>query len=373
MDGAVRGPTMPLSTAARLRAFALLVVVLVTSAACDGEPEAPPPKTEVETEISMVSFEATAYFDTWANNARIIERIRREKESVVFALRRQQISVNTRKQVDVELKRVIREPVTVVDAADGARRPALRVRYWFVGFGGMPAEMLLRSDIPFALLHTDDAAKERALAACLVADADGKPIWRRFEPLRESCKQAIDEEQREITATREKLNAQEQEIIGLELDRLYVPISLHVTSRTARAKPVTTVDAGGEVDLQGAGALKQPPGNEPPSNEPPSNADPSPAVGAVIERLREREQAEVEAAAENGAYGLTPPSFVVPGGRTGEGDGVEVPGAFIFREPNFLMLWGVALIMTIIGGFEFYRRRRGRDIPGRQERRRQRR
>jgi hypothetical protein len=372
VDGAARGPTMPLSTAARLRAFALLLVVLVASAACDGEPEPEPPKPEVLADISMVSFEATAYFDAGANNARIIERIRREKESVVFALRRQQISVNTRKKLDVELKRVIREPVSVVDPAGGARRPALRVRYWFVGFGEVPAEMLKLSDVPFGLLHTDDPSKEQALAACLVDDAEGKPIWRRFDPSRESCKKAIDEEQQAIAAAREQVNAKDQEIIAPELDRLYVPISLHVTSRMERAKKVAAVDAGGEVDINIQGAVRTKPT---PGIDPPSDTDPSPSsrVGSLIDRLRERAQAEEQAEEEDEARGVRPPSFVVAGGRSGGPDNLDAPGAFIFREPNFILLWGIALIMVIIAAVEFRRRRRRREIPARQERRRQRR
>lgn len=339
---------MPLLPPARVLP---LLVALVALAACDHELEEAPPKPEAEGEIAMVSFEAVAYFDGPASNARIIERIRREKESIVFALRRQQIAVNARKQVDVELKRVIREQVTVVQKESDARRQALRVRYWFVGYGSVPPEMLKLTDVPFGLLHTDEEARAPALAACLIDDASGKPMWQRFAPEREACKRAIDDEQKAIDAAREALDAKENELVPSELDRLTLPVSLHVTSRTGRAKQ--EVDAGAP-ELAVAPRKKDPDGIDPPA----AGAD-GPGAGSFLQKLRERAQAEAEADDEDeGAKPrkVRPPSFVVPAGRGGEG--TDTGGGFIFNEPNFALLWLVGLVILGIAGNEYRRHKK---------------
>jgi hypothetical protein len=359
---------MPLLTAARTRKLAVLAV-LVASSACGDESEDAPKKPEAQGDISMVSFEAMAYFDVSTQNARIIERIRREKESVVFALRRRQIAINSRKQVDVELKKVIREPVSVLDPESGARRPALRVRYWFVGFGGMPAEWVALGDVPFGLLHTDDASREPALRACLLDDASGEPIWQRFEPSRESCKMAIDAEQKVIDAARAKLGAKDTEIVPLELDRLYLPIALHVTPRNAR--PKSAADAGVRADFKVQGGAPERPGE---GTGPPSGAEPSPGIGALFDKLRERALAESQAQGDlDEPRSGAPTPFVIGGSKSSGEDDNRSPSAFIFNEPNFALLWGVALVMVIIAANEYRRRQRRRGIPERQERRRQRR
>lgn len=320
--------------------------------ACGGSAEDDRPPRD-EGKPALISFELIAYLDANASDSRVLERILREDASVTSALRRRGEIVARRKQVDVDVKRIIREPVTLVDPDGGARKPMLRVRYWSVGLTKVPAARIAAGDAPFGALHTDDESKAPALAPCLVRVASGKPIWQRFAPDAEECKRLIEDEQRAVEALRARANPSPREIVPLEQSRLYLPVTLHYSPQVkAKAPPP---DAAPPSDASAPEHVEVAAVPTPAGMDPPGGGSDEPRVATVADKERERAQAEADEDEAEETRKIRRPSFVIPGEKPKADDYGPMGPA---RAPNFAFLWIVAIVVLGIAGNEYRRRKR---------------
>ena len=64
-----------------------------------------------------IAFDEVAYVDAATPTPKLLERVHRQTESVLFALHTADVTVTRRKLVDVDLAHLKKEPVTVVDAS----------------------------------------------------------------------------------------------------------------------------------------------------------------------------------------------------------------------------------------------------------------
>ena len=226
----------------------LLALPAVTG--CDeeslSEAQAVKPTPTVSGEVASFSFDAVVYVDPAANNIAVLDRVRSVTRSGLSALQHRRITTSQKRQVDIDLKRLTREPVTVIDPATKAAHPAIRVRYRHVGVGVVPKEIAQRGDVLLGLLHNADAARAASVVeACndpaeRAGDAVKQP-WRAFDPGLEACGRAMDAEQTKIDEARVGLEHPEREIVPIEEDRLYLPVLLHVRSRAPKlARPAST-------------------------------------------------------------------------------------------------------------------------------------
>jgi hypothetical protein len=330
--------------------FACALAGALVCAACGGGEEDRPPRDEGKP--ALISFELVAYLDANASHARVLERILREDASVTFALRRRGEVVARRKQVDVDVKRILREPVTLVDPDGGARKPMLRVRYWSVGLTQVPEARIAAGEAPFGALFTDDESKAAALEPCLVNDASGKPMWQRFAPEAEACRRLIEDEQRAVDALRARANASPREIVPLEQGRLCLPVTLHYSPQAKKVKPADSAppsDASAPEHVEDASVPT------PAGIEPPGSGNDEPRVATVADKERERALAETDEDETEETRKIRRPSFVVAGDKPkGEDYGPLGPA----HAPNFAFLWIVGLVVVAIAGNEYRRRKR---------------
>lgn len=356
----------------RLRALlaAACLLGLLATPGCDdeSEPETAPekPAAVVQSgELASLTFEAVAYVETTANNITVLDRVRHELQSAFSALQARQITISQRRQVDVDLRRLAREPVSVIDPVTHAAHPALRVRYRFVGLALVPKEMVERGDVLLGLLHRDDAAHAaEVIAACTSpaarsSDAIKQP-WRIFDPGLEPCFRAIEAEQGKIDEARAGLEHPDREIVTAELQRVFMPVVLRLRTRAATGAAAT---AGGSAHAPGPATV---PGAEPAGSSDPVAGGDGPALDpAAIEAARrearllaklkvsdkpadddEREIAEIMS--RRSAGGL----------RSGEG-GPKTPFLGYGAEPtplNYSLLWFASIAVIVLLGTEIRRR-----------------
>ena len=271
---------------------ALCLLVLPAVTGCDedthGDEGSAKPAQAMSGEVASFSFDAVVYVDTTLNNIAVIDRVRSVMRSGFSALQHRRITTSQKRQVDVDLKRLWREPVTVVDPVTKASHPAIRVRYRFVGVGLVPKELGQRGDALLGLLHSADAARAvEVVEACndpaeRAGDAVKQP-WRAFDPGLESCGRAMEAEQIKIDTARAGLEHPEREIVPLEETRLYLPVLLRMRTRATR--PVRPVSTPGEIERNPAAAAPREAPPKPdelgtiPVEQPRAIAAPSPSSG----------------------------------------------------------------------------------------------
>lgn len=334
-------------------------------------------------DLASITFEAVAYLEPSANNISVLDRVRHELTSAFSALQLRQITISQRRQVDIDLKRLSREPVSVVDPVTKSAHPALRVRYRFVGLAVLPKGTAARGDVLLGLLQRDDSMRApEVIEACTAPEARSgaavKQPWTIFNPALDACSIAIDVEQTKIDEARAGLEHPDREIVPIERERLYLPVVLHVRPRTsagARVEGTASPAASGSAARAGAAAA---PGAAAGSGAPgigaASVAIDTAAILAerrearLLAKLKEAEKAgededddrEVAAIlARRGGGGL-------PGGQGGPG----APFLGYGRETqplNYALLWFASIAVIALLGTEIRRRllRRGSRRPRR--------
>ncbi len=249
-----------------IAAFCLLLLPAVTGCDEDTQDEAGSAKFSptISKEVASFSFEAVVYVDPSASNVAVLDRVGYVIRSGLSALQHRSITLSQKRQVDIDLRRLTREPVTVVDPVTKAAHAAVRVRYHFVGFGVIPKELLQRGEALLGLLHSADAARAASVVeACndpvaRAGDAVKQP-WRAFDPGLESCGRAMEAEQSRIDAARAGLLHLAREIVPIEEDRLYLPVLLRM--RTRAPKPPRAAGTPSEVERTPAAVSAAPEGS----------------------------------------------------------------------------------------------------------------
>jgi hypothetical protein len=372
-----------------------LALLALGAASCGGDSDEEPEQRGAPVtppgDLASLVFEVVAYVEPSASNITVIDRVREETQTALVALGRRHVTISHKRQVDVDLKRLAREPVTVVDAAAHTSKPAIRLRYRFLGVGFVPREAARRKEMLLGALQRDDPARAAEVLDKCVAPADRvgevpqKP-WRAFDPSLEPCSAAMEAEQQSIDEARKRLEHPDKEIVPAEYDRLYLPVRLRIHTRAAGG-------GGGDGDDAGPAGAEGPAGVEGPAGSgkvragDPSGVGPAPQGSApdddltnpvVRESLREQrmldklrreqragddddaaeEEEEANIRRRAAADGLIGPS-ASPGPWDRARNAAEV------RPHNYTLIWFAATAMVILLGTEIGRRLRKRPQKGR--------
>jgi hypothetical protein len=364
---------------ARLAAAGL--VALLAGPGCDGDspgetqpPAEAPAAVQPASELAALAFEAVVYVEPTANNITVLDRVRHELKSAFSALELRRITISQRRQVDVDLKRLSREPITVVDPITHAARPAVRVRYRFLGVGSVSRAQAQRGDELLALLHRDDALHAAEVVELCTSPASRgsdavKQPWRAFDPSLEACARAVDAEQTKIDEARASLEHPDREIVPIELDRIYLPVVLHVKLRAA-AGPGSSASGGGPAARPGGSATGV--GSAVASAA--AALDPAALAAAqradrLLAKLKLAEKQGVDADAEEREIADILGRRAAGGLPGGEG-GPNTPFLGYGGEPtpvNYALLWFATIAVVALLGTEIRRRllRRGTRRPRR--------
>lgn len=312
---------------------------LTAFAGCTSDEVAPPPREP--SAIVELRFEEVTYVDPAISTRKLVDRVRHQTRSVFRALRKADVTVTMRKQVEVDLAHLDREPVTVVDPATGQTRPGLRLRYHFSGLAVVPQVLSGAAGMKLAVLHSVDPAKSDAVASTCAAPnaldgATGNEIWNAFDSSLPSCSDAVQKEQDDIDQARSALTAPGKQVVPSEFDRLYVPVVVHIDRRQrktaaprAKAKSPPTVEV-------------QPPAD--PALVPPSDPARSPPKAPQTAGMDD-DEAELRQSFPRGAA---------------IGNAQEVGGAGQYLQPNYALLYFVAAagVVLVVGKQQQNKRRR---------------
>ena len=308
-----------------LVALVALAATALALAACGDDDDEAADRASVR-----ISFDQEAYVDAAASTPKLLERVRRQTESVLFALHAADIIITHRKMVDVDLAHLKKVPVTVVDES-GITRAALRLRYHFVALGDAPAALAQKGVLNLGALHTVDPAQAEIVRAACTANGEHErtaDLWTVFDASLTRCAAAIAREQAAIVEARKALAHPETEIVSREFERLYVPVAVRLVPRqrpdggpTGVDPPVGRVHAG-----KGAHGLGLP--SLPGVNDKPGEDDDDDE-----EELTRGEQ----------------PAYFGP---PGHDNGFAPSGAARYIQPNFAVLYFTvaALILLLVGG-----------------------
>jgi hypothetical protein len=242
----------------------LRLAVLVCALALGGcgpestAPEAPPePEAEGSEVVATLVFDEHCYVDAALPVPKLVERLRRQTQSILLALQRAGVSVSHRKQVEIDPSGIKKEPVTVVDPATGITRAALRVRYHFQSLAIAPRALAQKGPLALGVLHgVDDARALKIRAECTAAAPATVPLWNAFDASLDSCARAIAREQTAVDATRRNLHNPASEISSAEFERLYFPVKVHLGVKRSRPpRPPSAAVPGANLPTADAGIL----------------------------------------------------------------------------------------------------------------------
>lgn len=198
-------------------------------------------------ERNMV-FEGYVYVSPSASDATILSEVKRQNKSAFGALRNAQISANNRELADVDVATFVREPVTLVDAANpkGAGTPMVRVRYRYTDRALVPISMAKRTAVSLAVMHGNyQSQSKRILKECTENTSHDQEfesaIWYVFNPTLDSCRTAINAEQAAIDTAHKGFS--ETQVTKEETTRLYMPITVKLeATKTSTAKTYPEYD-----------------------------------------------------------------------------------------------------------------------------------
>jgi hypothetical protein len=291
--------------------------------------------------IVTLSFDDFAYVDAGISPRKLMERVRRLNDSVISTLRHADVTITAKKQVDVDLAHLEKEPVTVVDLDTGITRAALRVKYHFVALALAPRALATRRDLPLGALHLPTPAHPDEVVATCTAGGEGEQaaageLWTVFDGHLDRCTAALAREQEAIDARRKLLHSPEREIVSREFERLLVPVVAHLRQR----------HVPGEEPAPNASVKARTPGVPGLLGDGPDDEDKTPVYQA-------RDDDVEDSADEKELRRLARPS----GGGLGQAQGGRSFGSSVYTAPNFGFL---ALVVVALGVLvrETWRQRR---------------
>jgi hypothetical protein len=314
--------------ARRVLAALALGALVSGGAACD-EP-APAPQEGEERVIVKLAFDEVLYVDAAITTRKLIERIRRQNESIFGTLRRANVTITAKRVVDVDLAHLDQEPVTVVDLDSGITRAAQRVRYRFLALALAPRALANKGEAQLGALHIQAPLRPEVVLGACTANGDREraavgELWTVFDASLPACGAAIAREQAAIDVARKRLTSPAKEIVSAEFERLYVPIKVELFIRE-QPQVAAASGAGGSIRyVSWADKLREQ-----------SSADAE----------EERELARLSRPANAGAS---------------RGDSVITWGSAVYTAPNFTLLYVAvaALILLLVGWRRQDRDRRG--------------
>jgi hypothetical protein len=231
------------------RRLAPALVAVLGLLACTDEP-APEPDDHVAVKLT---FDQITYVDATLAPRKVMERIRSEVQSIFPALRRADALLLTNQQVEIDVARLKKDAVTVVDPGHEAvaSRAVLRVHHHYVALAQVPKALADKGEIPLGVLHGNDAARAGAVLAECTANGEREreavgELWTVFDPSLERCAAAMTRERAAIDAARQKLQHPEREIVPIELGRSYLPVVVHLQRRHADDAGAYALPHGGE-------------------------------------------------------------------------------------------------------------------------------
>jgi hypothetical protein len=270
-----------------------------------------------------------------------------------MALRKARVVIASKGDlVDLDIARVTKEPVTVIEPSAAKRSPAVRVRFRYVDQAVVPGSMVARNLVQIPLLQKEDESR----AAEILADCtpEGTPTTRdpmktlveQYDPTVASCRAAMALEQTKIDAVRAALLDPRAEVVPEEVDRLYAPLVASLTSLDPNVAQ-QQVDPVYERVEPGSGTPEnpsQPGGAAGPQGDPgqPGGAAtgaPAPKPRGIVEGEAERRARAAATAAAN-VETIKPGAKPPPRPSTTEGEALDFSG---LSDWNFLLV-GVALL-----------------------------
>jgi hypothetical protein len=322
----------------------------ILSGGCDDEPASPEQQEPEDRVIVKLSFDDYAYVDAASPTRKIIERVRRENDSIFSALHRADVMITAKKLVDVDLGHLEKDPVTVVDPATGITRAALRLRYHFVALALAPKALVAKGDMRIAALHTTNLSNVESILGDCTANGDREraaaaEVWTVFDGRQERCRAAVIAEQAAIDAARKHLTQPAKEIVSAEFERMYVPVTVRLRERGQK----------GEEPAQGEhaeGHVKTPQG--PWGAGEGSGADGDQPAWRWVDKAAERDFADAED--EKDLQRMARPL----GAASGATGGPRSWSTNSYLAPNFTLLYVVlgALVVFLVSWFRQQQRRR---------------
>lgn len=188
-------------------------------------------------------FEGKVIVTEDASDDQILEAVRAQTQTAFGALLNQEISVQSREVRDVDPASFKRRAVRAYDT-DNAADPGtamLEVRYKYVDNAVVALKWARHTSLPSALLapnYNTAANKARVLTACTRNDQDARDdartgiLWYDFNPGHAKCRDAVNAEQRIVDGDREKLSDPRTQVSKSEVDRLFLPVTFALTSKS---------------------------------------------------------------------------------------------------------------------------------------------
>jgi hypothetical protein len=306
-------------------------------------------------QIVRVMFTLEFFVEADTTDFKILERVRRDTKSSLLALRKARVVIASKGDLTgLDITRVTKEPVTVIDTATSKRSSAVRIRFRYIDQAVVPASMVARPivQVPFPA-RDDDARAGEILVDCSPEGASTardpmKTLIEQYDPMAAGCKVAMTNEQAKIDAARASLINPQVEVVADEFNRLLTPLVATLTSLDPAAPqqvdPSYEPVAPGE---PGSGGPGNPPSNAPgepgAASQPGGTSNPTPGPkppvgteGDAVARARAKAAATAAANVET-IKATTKPA---PRPITTDGEVLDFSG---LSDWNFLLV-GVALL-----------------------------
>jgi hypothetical protein len=333
-------------TAHRLVAFLAKWCLVLGVLAC-GADEAVEPDDHVAIKLA---FDQVTYVEKAISQHKLLERVKNQTRSILPALRKNDVMVLGNTQIDIEPAQLKREPVTVVDPATGITRDAQRVRFHYVTLAQVPRAVADKGDMALGELHNGSGSRGDGVLVACTANGEREratlaELHTVFDATLPSCGEAMAREEASIDAARKQLKHPNREIVLAELERVYLPVAVHVKRRAQPDAGDYAVPVEGEhienpmVRARVPGAPAGPVAAAPPSDEPP--------VAVWVDKEEEKgfEDSEDEAELRRQArtlYGDT-------GAPTAPANAVYSSSPYL--QPNFAVLYIAigAFVVLLVG------------------------
>ncbi len=177
-----------------------------------------------------LSFDGVVFVREGASESEIDAAVNAQCKTGFGPLRHSEAVPNTRELKNADPTTYKKTLVDVVDTKNqGAITKMLRVSYRYNDVAVVTKSYAYKSTLPLAVLGKDASSQsDRVYTECTDNSAHTRdyPLWYEFDPARASCRTAISTEQNAIAAESKKLTDKKTQVTKLEVDRLYLPITV---------------------------------------------------------------------------------------------------------------------------------------------------